>query len=273
MPGFKGRGKPYICTSKIRRLRYFIKLAYLGTPYYGWQRQPQHTSVQQVLEEALSMLLRQSIAITGAGRTDTGVHATQMWAHFDVDDKAFAKADLDQLTYKLNSFLDKSIAIHDIVPVVKEAHARFDASRRSYVYKMTTVKDPFTTDKVYYLKTELDIDAMNEAASLLKTHTDFESFAKAKTDVKTYLCTITKAHWTQQGTELYFEISADRFLRNMVRAIVGTLLEIGLQKQSPQWINEVIQHKDRQAAGTSVPAHGLYLTEVTYPTSIFLTNE
>ena len=253
-------------------MRYFIKLAYLGTPYFGWQRQPDQISVQQTLEEALSTLLRETVKITGAGRTDTGVHASQMWAHFD-SDSAFAKAELDQLTYKLNSFLDNTIAIDKIVPVKAEAHARFDALQRSYVYKICTTKDPFEIGSAYFIKTTLDVEAMNKAAEILKSYEDFECFSKVKTDVKTYLCNVTEAYFTRENNTLHFHITADRFLRNMVRAIVGTLLEIGLHKQNVEWIHEVIKSKNRGAAGTSVPAHGLYLNQVTYPSNIFLTNE
>ena len=254
-------------------MRYFIALSYLGTPYFGWQRQPEQISVQQTLEEALTTIMRTPIAITGAGRTDTGVHASQMWAHFDMVDDAFAKADLTKLSYKLNSYLDQSIAIHKIVPVLPTAHARFDATKRSYTYKITTSKNPFEAKSAHTVKTPLDIDAMNTAAAILKSYTDFECFSKVKTDVKTYLCVITKAVWILENDMLFFHITADRFLRNMVRAIVGTLLEIGHEKHPPEWIHEVIQSKDRSVAGTSVPAHGLYLTAVAYPDSIFLNHE
>ena len=253
-------------------MRYFITLSYLGTPYYGWQRQPKHISVQQTMEEALSIVLRKPISITGAGRTDTGVHATQMWAHFDWEN-AFAKAELTTLTHKLNNYLDYSIAIQQIVPVTETAHARFDALQRSYIYKISTRKNPFTTEQVYHFKPDLNIQAMNDAATILLSYTDFECFSKVKTDVKTYICTVYEARWEVSGDQLHFHITADRFLRNMVRAIVGTLIAIGLEKHPPAWIHEVIQSKNRSNAGTSVPAQGLYLTEVGYPSNIFIENE
>ncbi len=253
-------------------MRYFIQLAYLGTPFFGWQRQPDQISVQEVLEEALSTILRTPTTITGAGRTDTGVHATDMWAHFDMVD-TYTKLNSEKLTYKLNSYLDQNIAIKTIVPVSNEAHARFDALSRSYIYKICAVKDPFRTNKAYYLKTPLAINAMNEACEILKSYEDFECFSKVKTNVKTYLCRISEAYWFQENEMLYFSISANRFLRNMVRAIVGTLIDVGLQKKEPNWLHELIQSKSRSIAGTSVPAHGLYLTEVKYPKNLFLENE
>jgi len=253
-------------------LRYFIALSYLGTPYYGWQRQPEHISVQETVEKALSTIMRIPIAITGAGRTDTGVHALQMWAHFDIEN-AFAKAELEKLVHQLNSYFDHSIAIQEIVPVIDTAHARFDATQRSYIYKISTVKNPFIYGSTYHFKPKLNIQAMNEAAVILKSHTDFKCFSKVKTEVKTYLCTIQEARWEVSGDQLHFHITADRFLRNMVRAIVGTLLEIGLEKRPPSWIHGVIQSKKRSNAGTSVPAQGLYLTKVLYPHNIFTINE
>lgn len=253
-------------------MRYFIELSYLGTPYFGWQRQPDHISVQETLEKALSTILRQPISITGAGRTDTGVHASQMWAHFDIEN-AFAKAELIDLAHKLNSFLDYSIAIQRVVPVTQNAHARFDAIKRSYIYKISALKNPFLSETTFQFKPNLNIQAMNEAAAILKSYTDFECFSKVKTDVKTYLCTIFEARWKVSEDQLHFHITADRFLRNMVRAIVGTLIEIGLEKRPPSWMHKVIQSKKRSTAGTSVPARGLYLTAVEYPSNIFTVHE
>lgn len=251
-------------------MRYFIQLSYNGIPYHGWQRQPNASTVQQTIEEALSTLLRKPTTITGAGRTDTGVHASMMYAHVDVDENAFAKAELENLTYKLNNFLPASIAIQKIHPVTPEAHARFDAISRSYIYKLTALKNPFAQNAAYYYRPELDIDRMNVAASILLDYKDFECFSKAHTDVRTYLCTITKARWEMVDKQLQFTITADRFLRNMVRAIVGTLIEIGRRKQSPEWMHEVIQSKKRAIAGASAPAHGLYLNHIEYPQNIFL---
>ena len=251
-------------------MRYFIQLSYNGTPYHGWQRQPNASTVQQTIEEALSILLRKPTTIMGAGRTDTGVHASMMYAHVDFEESAFAKAELENLTYKLNNFLPASIAIQKIHPVTPEAHARFDAISRSYIYKLTSLKDPFTENAAYYYRPELDIDRMNTAASILLDYKDFECFSKAHTDVRTYLCSITEARWKIVNNQWLFTITADRFLRNMVRAIVGTLIEIGGGKQSPEWMHEVIQSKKRAVAGASAPAHGLYLNHIEYPQNIFL---
>ncbi len=251
-------------------MRYFIQLSYNGTPYHGWQRQPNAVTVQQTIEEALSTILRKPITIMGAGRTDTGVHASMMYAHMDWEETAFAKADLENLTYKLNNLLPTSIAITNMFPVAPEAHTRFDAMARSYVYKLRATKSPFTENKVYYYRPKLDMEAMNAAAQILLDYTDFECFSKVHTDVRTYLCAITHAQWTLQGDEWHFTITADRFLRNMVRAIVGTLIAIGRGKQSPEWMHTVIQSKDRAIAGASAPAHGLYLYNIKYPESIFI---
>ncbi len=251
-------------------MRYFIQLSYNGTPYHGWQRQPNASTVQQTIEEALSILLRKPTTIMGAGRTDTGVHASMMYAHVDFEESAFAKAELENLTYKLNNFLPASIAIQKIHPVTPEAHARFDAISRSYIYKLTSLKDPFRQNAAYYYRPELDIDRMNTAASILLDYKDFECFSKAHTDVRTYLCSITEARWKIVNNKWLFTITADRFLRNMVRAIVGTLIEIGGDKQSPEWMHEVIQSKKRAVAGASAPAHGLYLNHIEYPQNIFL---
>ncbi len=264
----------FIFAQKYNTLRYFIELSYFGKPYHGWQKQPNAVTVQQTIEEALSMILRKKISIMGAGRTDTGVHATQMFAHFDIVDdgegnEIFAKAALTTLTYKLNNLLPKSIAIQHIFPVKDKAHTRFDALSRSYLYRIAKVKDPFLTNGAFLCKYDLDITAMNEAAAILLKYKDFECFSKSKTEVNTYLCDITEAFWTESDTELLFTITANRFLRNMVRAIVGTLIEIGQGRKSVKWIHEVIALKDRSVAGSSVPAHGLYLTAIKYPDSIY----
>lgn len=219
----------------------------------------------------MSTILRQDLKIMGAGRTDTGVHASQMYAHvdFDFDDAPSTTEELEKLTHKLNRLLPPSIAIFSIFKVGNEAHTRFDATARSYLYRIALDKNPFTTDAAFHCKYTLDIDKMNSAAQILMEYSDFECFSKSKTDVNTYLCNITQATWIQVENELHFHITADRFLRNMVRAIVGTLIEIGQEKQPPQWMHEVIASKARGTAGTSVPAHGLYLTEVKYPKTIF----
>ena len=247
-------------------MRYFIDLAYLGTAYHGWQIQPDAVSVQQVLQEALSKILQQNIEVVGAGRTDAGVHAKQLYAHFDAE----MKFDEKTLQFKLNSFLSKDISIQQLFKVQPEAHARFDASSRSYEYHIVNSKDPFKIDLAYYLLKEPDIEKMNRAAAMLKDYTNFKCFSKSRTDVKTYNCSITEAFWEQTEDELIFHISADRFLRNMVRAIVGTLLDIGLGKNSVEFLKEILKSEDRSMAGTSVPAHGLYLTKIEYPkTALF----
>lgn len=244
-------------------MRYFIELAYNGTHYHGWQTQPDAISVQETLESCLSTLLRKEIKVTGAGRTDTGVHAKQLFAHFDHD----PIEDLADLSYKLNSFLPKDIAINEIVKVDSEAHARFDAIEREYQYLITLKKDPFQLEFAYRLQQEPDLEKMNEAASILLNYQDFQCFSRSKTDVKTYHCDIRKAVWEKEGDRLIFTITADRFLRNMVRAIVGTLLDIGFDKISLEDLHKIIEQKDRSQAGASAPAHGLYLTKVVYPKS------
>ncbi|AXT56352.1 tRNA pseudouridine(38-40) synthase TruA [Aquimarina sp. MMG015] len=246
-------------------MRYFLELSYNGTPYHGWQRQPNAISVQEVLENSLSLLLKSKIDIVGAGRTDAGVHAKQIMAHFDNEDEL----DVVQFRYKLNSLLPKEISIKEVSLVSDDAHARFDAISRSYEYFVTLYKDPFSIDSAYYLKKELDVDLMNEAAKLLLNYTSFKCFSKSKTDVKTYNCTITRAVWEMNDNKLIFKISANRFLRNMVRAIVGTLIEIGEHKLGLEDLERIIKSENRSEAGYSVPAHGLYLTEVQYPKTIY----
>ena len=250
-------------------MRYFIEIAYKGSNYHGWQRQPQSSSVQQMLEEAISTLLRKEITITGAGRTDTGVHAKQLFAHVDLD-KNWDLADCTQFKYRLNRFLPEDIVIINIRSVKQDAHARFDAESRSYEYVISLEKNPFNTGLAYYLQYGLDVNAMNEAAKFLIGTKDFKCFSKTNTDVNNYICAVTEAYWEQQGSELIFRVSANRFLRNMVRAIVGTLLEIGKGKQEVAHIKDVLISRDRGVAGTSAPAHGLYLVSVQYPEEIFI---
>lgn len=251
-------------------MRYFIKLAYNGTNYHGWQYQPNAISVQETLNKALTTLLNTPIDIIGAGRTDTGVHAKEMFAHFD-----FSKTiESLSLVHKLNSFLPKDIVVYAIFPVHNEAHARFDATKRTYEYHINTFKDAFLQEQSWYYHQELDVDLMNEAAKILLKHTDFQCFSKVKTDVNSFDCEIFEAYWTQgnaeQGTgkqennHLVFTISANRFLRNMVRAIVGTLVYVGLHKITLEEFNAIILSKDRDKAGFSVPSHGLYLTKIDY---------
>lgn len=257
---------PLSLLNKIDILRYFIELAYNGKPYHGWQKQPNASSVQDTLEKALSTLLKSTISIVGAGRTDAGVHAAFMVAHFDTD----IKFNTEKLTYQLNSFLPSAIAIHSIFEVHSEAHARYDALSRTYHYKIIMGKDVFYNDLAYKFTLPLNIKAMNKACEILFEYRDFQCFSKSKTDVKTYNCVIKKAIWQQDNTALLFTITADRFLRNMVRAIVGTMLNIGVGKLNVADLHSIIVSKNRSEAGFSVPAHGLYLTKIEYPESIYL---
>lgn len=245
-------------------MRYFIQLSYNGSAYHGWQIQPNAVTVQETIQDALSKLLNTNSSITGAGRTDTGVHAFQMFAHFDVDETL----DTENLTFKLNSFLPKDIAIQSIFQVNADAHTRFHAIKRSYDYKISLKKNVFLFDYTHYVHQKLDVDKMNEAANILLEYTNFQCFSKSNTDVKTYNCKIEQAQWKQEGNLLIFTISADRFLRNMVRAIVGTLLNIGLSKIAVSDMHKILASKDRSEAGFSVPSKGLYLTEVLYPDNI-----
>jgi tRNA pseudouridine38-40 synthase len=241
-------------------LRYFIKFSYNGTNYHGWQYQPNAASVQETLAKAVSVILNSPVELMGAGRTDTGVHAKEMFAHFDFEQALNAAS----VVHKLNSFLPKDIAITEIILVNDAAHARFDATKRTYEYQITTVKDVFLPEQSWYFQQQLDVTLMNNAAALLLRHTDFQCFSKVHTDVNTFNCKITKAVWNEDGNRLIFTISADRFLRNMVRAIVGTLINIGLHKITLDDFVRIIESKDRSEAGFSVPAHGLYLTEIEY---------
>lgn len=243
-------------------MRYFITLSYDGSAYHGWQIQPSSKSVQGTLQDALSLLLREDISVIGAGRTDTGVHARKMIAHFDID----TNIDVDQLTYRLNGVLPHDIAILRIQPVADDAHARFSATSRTYHYYVHIGKSPFLREYSWRLIHEPDFAAMNHAAERLFEYEDFTSFSKVNTDTKTNICHIERAAWVQLSpTEWRFEIKADRFLRNMVRAIVGTLMEVGRGTLSEQQFCEIIEKKDRCAAGDSVPARGLFLVDVTYP--------
>lgn len=245
-------------------MRYFLEIAYNGKQYFGWQRQPNAISVQECIEDALTKLLGTKTTITGAGRTDTGVHAKQLFAHFDAEEVS----DRAHLVYRLNAFLPKDIAITDVFPVREDAHARFDAVEREYEYHILFQKDPFQPDLAYYISQKPDVARMNAAAEILFEYIDFQCFSRSKTDVKTYHCTIKKAQWELKGERLTFTIAADRFLRNMVRAIVGTCLDIGYGKKEVADLHAIIKSKNRSEAGASAPAHGLYLTKVVYPESI-----
>jgi tRNA pseudouridine38-40 synthase len=247
--------------------RYFIELAYKGTRFHGWQVQPNATTVQECLEKALSTITRETVEVIGAGRTDTGVHSSYFVAHFNSSN---LHLDHPDFAHKLNSFLSKDIAVFSISKVNSEAHARFDAISRTYQYHLNLKKDPFAMETSWYFFSQPDLEVMNVACGILFKYTDFTSFSKLHTDVKTNNCKIIQAEWTQQGSKLIFTVKADRFLRNMVRAMVGTLLEVGLGKLDIEGFRTVIERKDRGAAGLSVPAHGLFLTDIEYPEQVFV---
>ena len=216
------------------------------------------------MESCFSTLLKDNVELVAAGRTDTGVHAREMFAHFDYNDIP----DTAHLVHRLNSFLPEDIVIYEIFPVAEEVHARFSALERSYQYRITLVKDPFRLDTDYYTKGPYDLDAMNDAAACLLGERDFECFSKSNTDVRTFICDLRSAAWHRQDNQLIFTVTADRFLRNMVRAMVGTLLEVGKGKLSPKDVNSIIKSRDRARAGVSVPAKGLSLVRVVYPDDI-----
>lgn len=248
--------------------RFFVTLSYNGLNYVGWQIQPNGASVQQTVQDALSVILRGSVAITGAGRTDAGVHARGMVAHFDWEGDAFSPVDL---VHKLNNLLPREISISHIRPVKPDAHARFSALSRTYSYHMTTQKDPFLYGLTCHIHFQPDLQQMNALCDVLKEYRDFTSFSKLHTDVKTNLCRIESARWEQKGDHRYtFTITADRFLRNMVRAIVGTLLEAGRGRLDERGLRRIIEAKNRSVAGDSAPGHALFLEEVAYPDDIWL---
>lgn len=256
-------------------MRYFVQFSYCGTAYHGSQTQPNGITVQEVMEKAFSLVLRSPVALTFAGRTDAGVHAEMMFAHFD-----FPPSPLDfrlstfhfplsTITNRLNSLLPSDIAVHRIFPVGEEAHARFDAISRTYEYRVVERKDPFLTQRVTRVPAGLDYARMNEAAAYLIGTQDFASFCRVHTDVKTTICSVTRAEWTSLpsvGSSVgVFTITANRFLRNMVRAVVGTLLEVGKGRLTPEQFRDIVSAHNRCAAGQSAPPEGLYLTRITYP--------
>lgn len=255
----------FVTEQKYRiRLRYFIELQYNGGNYHGWQQQLNAVTVQEKLNNTLSILLKSAINVMGAGRTDTGVHAEQLFAHFDFENEIDEKL----LIYKLNSILPSDIVVINIFKVKNEAHARFNAISRSYEYRIWLGKNPFLREVTWQQNFSPSVTKMNEAASLLLNYKDFKCFSKSKTDVNNYNCSITEAVWKLDGNLLIFHISADRFLRNMVRAIVGTLLEIGLEKLSIDDFKKIIESRNRSEAGVSVPPQGLFLTKIVYPKEI-----
>jgi tRNA pseudouridine38-40 synthase len=245
-------------------LRYFVRLSYLGTPFHGWQIQPNALSVQQELNRVLSTILTEEISVVGAGRTDTGVHAREMWAHFDT-----SKPLPQNLLHRANSFIGKDIALYEFIKVRGEAHARFDAVERSYEYHFTTVKNPFAQQLAWHYPWPLHLGEMSRAAACLLDYEDFTSFSKSNTQTFTNLCDIKEARFEEKDDRIIFHITANRFLRNMVRAIVGTLIEVGKGKYNVDDFRKIIESKDRRLAGESAPAHGLYLTRVSYPKETF----
>lgn len=252
-------------------MRYFLKLSYDGSSWHGWQRQPNATSVQQTLEQALSTLMRVKTDVTGAGRTDTGVNARVMFAHFDTQSPI---VDTHRMITSLNRLCGHSICVSDILPVKDDAHARFDALRRCYKYFLINDPSPFASHFARHLTYHLDVDMMNQAAAILLQTDDFTSFAKLHSDAMTNICNVTRAEWTpcQYATGesgLVFTIEADRFLRNMVRAVVGTLVDVGRKRISVQGFRDIIAARNRCAAGTSMPPHPLFLWDIIYPATIF----
>jgi tRNA pseudouridine38-40 synthase len=247
-------------------MRFFFEITYSGTNYHGWQNQANAIGVQEVVEGALSKIFRTKIEIVGSGRTDTGVHCIQQFFHADIE------KEFDENTWlvKINSLLPKDIAIRSIKPVKENAHARYDAFERSYQYKITRVKDPLLVGHAYYFFKEVDVANLNRAAALLVGEQDFECFSKVKTDVNHFICNLKAARWNQKGDLLVFSITANRFLRGMVRAIVGTLLDVGTGKITLQEFEVILKSKDRKKAGMNVPPEGLYLTSVKYPKNIFM---
>lgn len=263
----------YLCSLEGKQ-RYFAELAFDGTYYHGWQIQQNALSVQEVFNKALQTLLRQPIETVGCGRTDTGVHAKQLFVHFDVEKSAEFEvrganyepsAVSRQLKASLNALLPKDIAVKNIISVAADAHARFDATLRAYEYHIHFGKDPFKQNYSWQLRDFPDVELMNQAANIIKEYQDFSCFSKSNTQVKTNFCAIKEAFWTEKDNGLIFYISADRFLRNMVRAIVGTLIAVGKKEIEPEAVRAIIESKNRSKAGVSVPACGLYLTRVTYP--------
>ena len=248
-------------------MRFLLEFSYAGTNYHGWQSQPNAISVQGVMENALSTILKSPTSLVAAGRTDTGVHARQMFAHFDSTIKLELQ---DKLVYLLNQFLPSDIVIQSLKKVKSNTHARFDALSRTYEYHINIRKSAFQNDLHYQFNQKLDFNLMNTAAQILLEYEDFQCFSKSKTDVKTFLCDINYANWTNSEKGYIFTITANRFLRNMVRAIVGTLIEIGLKKKKVEELHQIILNKKRSDAGFSVPAKGLFLTKIQYPEDIYL---
>lgn len=246
-------------------MRYFFEVSYLGTAYNGWQTQPNGKGVQEILEDAFSRIFRRRIVIVGSGRTDTGVHCAQQYFHVDLE----GKFNSEDLLHKLNSFLPRDIAIHSVQKVKDDASARYDAIRRTYRYHITTRKNPLLVGRALHVFKPLNVKKMQEAATMLCGDHDFECFSKVKTDVNHFRCSVSKARWTKKGDELIFEISANRFLRGMVRAVVGTLLDVGAGKISVKDFQQIIESRNRKKAGANVAPEGLTLVRVKYSKKIF----
>ena len=251
----------YYSYTYMDQYRYFLHLAFDGSRFHGWQRQPNAATVQQTLEEAMTLLMRIPVVLTGAGRTDAGVHAADFYAHFDLD-QPIDKPEREKLVFKLNRFLGGDIAISEILPVADQAHARFSAISRTYRYSIAREKNPFRRDYTHYFYGTIDDSLMNQGAALIMCYEDFTSFSN--------ICRISAAKWTTEGSELVFTITADRFLRNMVRAIVGTLLELGTGKISLPGLKGIIEGNNRSDAGDSAPAKGLSLVRIVYPGEVFI---
>lgn len=249
--------------------RYFLRLSFNGESFHGWQSQHNAPSIQSTLRDALSVVLRKPVEVTGAGRTDSGVHARDFYAHFDLPSE-LSVTERKELIWRLNGYLPDAISIRDILPVKEDAHTRFSARSRTYQYLITKNKDPFMQEYSWYYPGKLDIGLMNKGAEILKKNLDFTSFAKLPQETKTNICHVESAKWEEKDQQLVFTITADRFLRNMVRAIVGTLVELGRGKINMEDLKRIILSKDRRAAGYSVPAEGLFLVAIHYPEEIFL---
>jgi tRNA pseudouridine38-40 synthase len=262
------RAKDYIYKNRLVKTRYFIFISYKGTSYHGWQIQPNSVTVQKILEDALSVVLNEKITTIGAGRTDTGVHALFFCAHFE---SIYPNLETtNNLVFRLNSYLPNDISVNYIKKVLPDANARFSATSRTYKYYISRIKDPFSENSTWFLYGKIDIILMNEACKLLPGHSDFTSFSRLHSGTKTNICKIYDAIWEQIGNRIVFTITADRFLRNMVRAIVGTMIEIGIGKISISEFEEIILANDRCRAGKSAPAKGLFLVNIDYPQEIFI---
>lgn len=243
------------------KCRFLIESAYLGSNYVGWQRQPNGISIQEEIEKAFSIIYQEDIQIHGSSRTDAGVHAKRQFAHADLPDSKFTA---DDIAFRLNNLLPPDISVNRLVQIPDDFHSRFEAIGRRYIYRINTKKDPFNAHHSYYFRFDLDIDVMNEAANLLLIHNNFQCFSKVKTEVNNFLCDVSQAKWEIESHIIFFTISANRFLRGMVRAIVGTLLDVGMHKISIEQFKIILASNDRSQAGRNVPAIGLTLDEVIY---------